>query len=104
MEAANITAPTRPGLTNALATQLLKYNLMESLAGVSRNPVSLEGYEEKLGDIGENIIGIRMTAPTRPDLTNARATQHKNYSQMESLAVVSSNDVTIEGLSEVTGL
>ena len=44
MEVASITAPTRPGLTNALATQLLNYNLMESLAGVSRNPVSIEGY------------------------------------------------------------
>ena len=44
MEAANITAPTRPGLTNALAIQLLKYNLTESLAGVSRVSVSMEGY------------------------------------------------------------
>ena len=44
MEVANITAPTRPGLTNALAIQLLKYNLTESPAGVSRNPLSMEGY------------------------------------------------------------
>ena len=49
MEVANITAPTRPGLTNALAIQLLKYNLTESLAVVSRNPVFMEGYKEKLG-------------------------------------------------------
>ena len=44
MEVANITAPTHQGLTNALAIQLLKYNLTESLAGVSRDSVSMEGY------------------------------------------------------------
>ena len=50
-------------------------------------------------------MGIPITAPTRLDLTSAPATQHTNYNQMESLAVVSSNCVTIEleGLSEVTG-
>ena len=74
MEAANITAPTRPGLTNALAIQLLKYNLTESLAGVSRNPVYYQ------------------------------CTYHPTYKLKSdgSLAVVSSNYVTIEGLSEVT--